>query len=245
MPDLRPKNIPNLGPEWQLNQLVWILAALGFAWVLGSQIASIRTADRTVQVRGAAEVLVHADVATWALGVIAYTNDLATAQAQINESSRKIRQFLVTQGIPEADLSPLNMTVSDARANQENYPYRGPRFRVQGGLLLRTTALTPLQAARNNLGTLVSQGVVLSSGWGPQYAFTKLDEVKPKLLSQSTAAAHTAAQQFAADSGVRLGGIRQATQGKIEVLGRDDFTHESAQPEKRLRLVTTIRFDLH
>lgn len=238
------KNQPNLSPEWQLNQLIWVLAALAFAWVLGSQIASIRTADRTVQVRGAAELPVRADVATWTLGVTGTADDLAAAQAQVTADSAKIRAFLQAQGVPAADLGSLNVTVNDARANQYNTNYTGPRFGVQGGVLVRTTALEALQKARSNLNQLVSEGVVLTSSWGPNYAFTKLNDYKPELLSKATAAAREAAEQFAKDSGAQIGGIRRATQGSVEVLGRDDFTGESEQLEKRLRLVTTVNFDL-
>lgn len=235
---------PNLSPEWQLNQLVWVVAALAFAWILGSQIASIRTADRTVQVRGAAELPVKADIATWTLGVTGTGDELASAQAQLSADSAKIRAFLQAQGVPATDLGSLNITVSDARANQYNNGYTGPRFSVQGGVLVRTTALEALQKARNNLDRLVSQGVVLTSSWGPNYAFTKLNDFKPELLSKATAAARDAAEQFAADSGAKVGGIRRATQGSVEVLGRDDFTGESEQLEKRLRLVTTVNYDL-
>jgi hypothetical protein len=238
------KNQPNLTPEWQLNQLIWVVAALAFAWVLGSQIASIRTADRTVQVRGAAELPVRADVATWTLGVTGTGDDLAVAQAQVTADSVKIRTFLQAQGVPAADLGSLNVTVNDARANQYNTNYNGPRFSVQGGVLVRTSALDALQKARDNLNQLVSEGVVLTSSWGPNYAFTKLNDYKPELLSKATAAAREAAEQFAKDSGASLGGIRRATQGSVEVLGRDSFTGESEQLEKRLRLVTTVNFDL-
>jgi hypothetical protein len=239
-----PQTTPNLTPEWQLNQLIWVVAALAFAWVLGSQIASIRTADKTVQVRGAAELPVKADIGTWTLGVTGTGEDLASAQAQVSADSKKIREFLLAQGVPSEGLGSLNITVSDARANQYNTGYTGPRFSVQGGVVVRTQALEALQKARNSLDKLVSAGVVLTSSWGPNYAFTKLNDAKPELLSKATAAAREAAEQFAKDSGASVGGIRRATQGSVEVLGRDNFTGESEQVEKRLRLVTTVNYDL-
>ncbi len=238
------KSTPNLSPEWQLNQLVWVVAALAFAWVLGSQIASIKTADRTVQVRGAAELPVRADIATWTLGVTGTAETLAAAQAQVSTDSQKIRDFLVAQGVPAADLGSLNITVTDARANQYNNNFTGPRFSVQGGVLVRTAALEALQQARNNLDKLVGAEVILTSSWGPNYAFTKLNDYKPELLSKATAAAREAAEQFAADAGATVKGIRRATQGSVEVLGRDEFTGESEQLEKRLRLVTTVNYDI-
>jgi hypothetical protein len=233
----------SLAPEWQLNQLIWVLAALAFAWVLGSQIASIKTADKTVQVRGAAELPVTADLATWTLGVTGAAEEVAQAQALVNADIAKIKAFLTAAGIPSADLDNLNVSVSDARANQYA-EQRGPRFTVQGGVVVRTANLQAAQTARQTLNKLVGQGVVLTSSWGPNYAFTRLNDFKPQLLSAATAEARKAAEQFATDSGARVGSIRRARQGNVEVLGRDDFAAESEQLNKRLRLVTTVDYDL-
>ncbi len=226
-----------------LRQFVWVLAILGGASVLGGQIASMRLADRTVQVRGAAEMPVRADIATWTLGVTGTSDDLNVAQAQVNDGVARIRAYLQKYGVADTDMENQNVTVSDARTNQYNNVV-GPRFSVQGGVVVRTSNLDAALRAKNGLSELVSAGVVLTNSWGPNYAFTKLNEFKPQLLSAATAEARKAAEQFATDSGADVGGIRRARQGTVEVLGRDSFAGESEQIDKVLRLVTTVDYDL-
>lgn len=223
--------------------ILYAFSAIFAAYVLGAQIASWRVTDKTVQVRGAAELPVQADLATWTLGVTGADDDVVAAQGKVTADIARIKAYLVKAGVPEADLENQNITVSDARANQYNQAV-GPRFSVQGGVLVRTTKLEAIQKARQNLDKLVGQGVVLTSSWGPNFAFTRLNAFKPQLLSAATAEALKAAQQFATDSGAQVGGIRRARQGNVEVLGRDEFAGESEQIHKRLRLVTTVEYDV-
>lgn len=230
--------------EKQLNQLVWVIAALAFAWILGGQIASIKTADRTVQVRGSAEVPAVADLATWALNFSASGNDLAQVQREMNQNLDGTRAFLKIYGIKADEIEAQSLSVSDARANQYSNNNNGPRFAMTGGLTVRTPNLEGIVNAKNHLGDLVGKGVILTNSYGPNFSFTKLNEAKLDLVSRATAEARKAAEQFAQDSGAKVGGIRRAQQGSVQILGRDSFMGESEQVNKVLRVVTTVDYDL-
>jgi hypothetical protein len=233
-----------INPMKQLNLLLIIIAALAFAWILGGQIASIRLADRTVQVRGAAEMPVQADLATWSLGFTAAGEELAATQRTMTTTADLTRQFLEKYGVKPQEIENQSLSVNDAAANQYAQNHSGPRFVVTGGLIVRTTNLEGIAKAKNALGELVGQGVVLATSYGPNYAFTHLNEAKLDLVSRATSEARKAAEQFAKDSGARIGGIRRARQGSVEILGRDSFMGEAEQTNKILRVVTTVDYDL-
>lgn len=218
-------------------------AAVVAAFVLGQQIASLKLADRTITVRGAAEMQVTADLATWNLGVSGSADELKAAQAEVDSAIAKIRAFLEKQGIKPEEIENQNVSVSDARANQYNQA-NGPRFTISGGVTVRTTNLQGAQTAKNKLGDLVTSGVILTSSWGPNYTFSRLNDLKPELISKATAEALKSAEQFAKDSGESIGGIRRARQGSVEILGRDAFLGESEQANKVLRVVTTVDYDV-
>lgn len=228
-----------------VKALIGAVALVAAAWLLGAQIASIRTADRTVQVRGAAEIPATADLATWSLNVTVSGDDLAAVQQDMNASLAKIRAFLAQHGIKPNELENAGLSVNDARANPYSNNASGVRFTVQGGVMVRTANLTGIAEAKNALGDLVGQGVVLTNSYGPNYQFTKLNEAKPQLIAEATKAARAAAEQFAKDSGAQVGGIRRAAQGSVQILGRDSFLGENEQPQKILRVVTTVDYDLN
>ena len=219
------------------------MVAGGF--LLGQQIASIRTADRSVQVRGSAELPVIADLATWALNLSASGNDLTQVQQQLAGDLNKIRTFLGKQGVKPDEIDVGSLSVSDAQANQYGGNTNGARYVVTGGVTVRTGNLDGIKKAKDSLDELLGQGVVLTNSYGPNYAFTKLNDAKLELVSRATNEAYKAAEQFAKDSGARIGGIKRASQGSVQVLGRDGFMGESEQVNKVLRVVTTVDYDLY
>jgi uncharacterized protein len=220
------------------------VVVLAAAYILGSQIASFKNAERTVQVKGAAEIAVQADLATWTLGVSASSNDLATTEADFSKQIASIKAFLVGTGLKDEELENQNLSVADAAANQYNSNPGAPRFTLSGGVVVRTSNLEAINKAKTDLPKLVASGVVLTSSWGPNYSFSKLNEMKPELIAKATQAARESAEQFAKDSGTDVGGIRKARQGSVEILGRDSYMGEAEQPSKILRVVTTVDYDL-
>jgi len=64
------------------------------------------------------------------------------------------------------------------------------------------------------------------------------------MIAAATASARQAAEQFALDSGSRLGGIRRANQGTFVILPRDSAPGmmEEGQRHKLVRVVATIEY---
>jgi len=64
------------------------------------------------------------------------------------------------------------------------------------------------------------------------------------MLAAASANARAAAQQFAADVGGTLGGIRRASQGLFQILPRDAAPgiSEASQIAKQVRVVSTIEY---
>lgn len=120
------------------------------------------------------------------------------------------------------------------------------RFIVAQTLMVRSREVDRIAEASQRVGDLVARGVVLSAegqGPGPAYVFTQLNAIKPDMIAQAT---RDAREQFAADSGSRLGGIRTASQGLFQILPRDAAPGEmeSRQINKTVRVVTTIEYAL-
>jgi hypothetical protein len=93
---------------------------------------------------------------------------------------------------------------------------------------------------------LIRGGVAIEEGSDITYSFTKLNDVKPTMIAAATQDARRGAQQFAADSGTEVGGIRSATQGYFSIGARDgeDAGSGNDSPFQKVRVVTTIEFYL-
>jgi len=227
-----------------------LLAALGLAaggWLAGRGFERSRLGDRFVTVKGLAERGVEADLASWPLRFTATGAELAAVQASLEQDLGKVRAFLAAQGFRDDEIRLDRLEVTDLLAQ----PWRSQqevgenRFIVAQTVVVRSEQVQRVADASRRVGDLVRQGVVLAETTGPQYAFTKLNDVKPDLLAEATRAARSGAEQFAADSGSRVGGIRRATQGVITILPRDPGVGgEESQVEKTVRVVATVDYAL-
>lgn len=231
------------------------IVALGLTaagWAAGDGFARARLGDRYVTVKGVAEREVEADLALWSLTFVAAGNDLGAVQAEIAGNVDRTLAFLSRFGIARDQVELQSLRVQDVRANL----YRGDqpisdRYAVNQQLLVRSTDPATVQAASQAIGELVGGGVALSSGpeygpGGPMFLFTRLNELKPDMLEESTARAREAAESFAEDSGSRVGSIRHANQGVFQILPRDPApgAQEEHQLRKVVRVVSTVEYFL-
>jgi hypothetical protein len=223
--------------------------ALG-GWFVGAGFVESRLGTRSVTVKGLAERDVRADLAIWPLRFVATGNELAVVREKVVADEAAVRAFVADAGLRDATVEVAGFEVTDALAQI----YRsGPvevRFVMAETLVVRSTDVDAVAALAQRVGELVSSGVVLSSeggpAGGPVYLFTGLNAAKPEMVAEATRNARASAEQFAADSGSALGGIRSASQGVFQILARDEAPGlmEPYQIAKRLRVVSTVEYFL-
>ncbi|KEO93312.1 hypothetical protein EH32_11365 [Erythrobacter litoralis] len=220
------------------------IAAFGMmagGYLLGDGLLRAKEAERSVTVRGLAERDVTADLATWTISYSASSTNLASAQAKARSDTDAIETFFADLGFPEDALQPTG-------ANVSSYTNDGiTTYTVRQRLALRTDDIARAQKAVARQFDLVGRGVFLEEGSGMSYAFTRLNDIKPEMVAEATRDARAAAQQFAEDSGARVGSIKDATQGYFSIEARDGESGgwgQSDSPYKKVRVVTTVSFTL-
>lgn len=230
-----------------------LLVGLGVAaagWFIGHGFMEGRSAARFVTVKGVSERDVRADIAFWPIRFVATSNDLGQARASINKSYDAVLAFLQKHGIDASLAEVQEMRVTDRLAEYRSDPQQ-TRYVIDETVMVRSENPETVEAASQSVGELVDAGVVLSSRGGydggqPTYLFTKLTDLKPDMIAEATANARRAAEQFAKDSGSRIGKIRRANQGVFQILARDRARgiSEAAQINKTVRVVSTIDYYL-
>jgi hypothetical protein len=132
--------------------------------------------------------------------------------------------------------------------SQFNNNYGSTTYTIRQRMSLRTNDIKKAQAAVKRQFDLIRRGVVLEEGSGMAYSFTRLNDIKPKMVAEATKDARASAEQFAKDSGTDVGGIKSATQGYFSVESRDGESGGgwgvSDTPYKKVRVVTTVDFYL-
>lgn len=218
------------------------LGLVGAGWFASEGMSHLRTADRYVTVKGSAEKIVDADLVVWPLSQTVGGNELGAVQSQLEANTRTIRGFLASAGFKDDEIvvSPPRLEDRWAYSYGDNRPPE--RYRYSNTVTLRTYRVSAALVAVRRSGDIVAKGVMLNTddGGGPEFDYTKLNAIKPALIAEATAAARTSAEQFAKDSGARLGGIRSANQGIVSITDRD----RGSPQIKTVRVVTTVEYFL-
>lgn len=244
--------------ERSRGMIAGALVAIGLivgGWLLGSQIKDVRLADRYVTVRGLAERNVTANLAIWPLSFREAGNDLEATYAKSEQDNKTILAFLAAQGIPQSDIVLGQPSVTDTQANSYGGPRAPNRYIVERSITVHSSDVNKVAAAVQKTSALIAQGVVL--GGGPQYGsqnsvsyvYTELNKIKPEMITEATRNARVAAGRFAADSGSKVGTIRQAQQGLFTITSADEASgaggfSSNSSILKKVRVVTTIEYYL-
>jgi len=228
-------------------------AILGISIGLGILIAGIslsraiyksRTADRFVTVKGLAEREVDADLAIWPITYKDAGNDLLALQSSVDDNRMIITEFLKEKGFQETEVSHSAPKIIDTYAEgyYGNQEARGPRYRIQKTITLRSSDVELVKQTMEKSGELVTEGIALSENWEnrTEFLFTSLNDIKPEMIREATINAREAAETFAQDSGSKIGKIKNASQGFFSISDRD-----ANSPDKKVvRVVTTMEYYL-
>ena len=200
--------------------------------------------DRSVSVKGLAEMEVPADKVTWPLVYKSLGNDLNVLYNDLKKSNQTIVQYLKSKGISDEEISINAPEIIDLKAeryvsNQET-PYR---YNVTSVIIVTSNKVDLVRTLISEQGELLKQGIAVAGGdyrFNVQYEYTGLNSIKPQMIEEATKNAREAAQKFAKDSDSGLGKIRHASQGQFSISDRDANTPYI----KKIRVVTTIDYYL-
>lgn len=204
-----------------------------------------------VTVKGSAERYVVADKALWNLSFVSAGNDLNVINSKIISDTEKVRDFFKKFGLTDNEISLGQLEFVDMDAREYKDPNQKNRFIITQTIFVETNNVDAIEKASQNLLDLIQENVYLKASYGtmkPVYLFTKLDDIKNQMIDEATQKAKSAAQQFADNSGTKVGKIKRANQGVFVITARNSISQygndEMYQKDKQVRVVSTIEYYL-
>ncbi|MEO2268307.1 SIMPL domain-containing protein [Pseudoalteromonas pernae] len=229
-----------------INILPAFLLALGLASIgilINNAIIEFKAMDRTVEVKGLAEIQVEADTAIWPIVFTEAGNQLDEVTGALEEKQSAVVAFLKLHGFSDDEISVGQVTVIDKKAQQYGPEQIGLRYLVSANMSVYSDDPTKVRHASSQISELAKQGIAVGGDRYTnriEYLFTGLNDIKPQMIEQATHNAREVAQKFASDSDSTLGKIKSARQGQFSIVDRD-----SNSPHlKKVRVVSTIEYYL-
>lgn len=200
--------------------------------------------DRSVNVKGLAEMEVPANKVTWPLVYKSLGNNLNQLYDEIKRSNATITQFQKEKGLSEKEISINAPEIIDLQAERYGNDRASVyRYNVTTVITVTSDKVDLVRELISGQGELLKRGIAITSGdyrYNVSYEYTSLNEIKPSMIEEATKNAREAAEKFAKDSGSELGKIRHAYQGQFSINDRDPNTPYI----KKIRVVTTIDYSL-
>lgn len=212
-------------------------------WFIKAGIDNFANKDRKVNVKGLAEREVEADKVTWPIVSKELGNDLPSLYDRIGATQKKIKSFLLRNGIKETELTENAPQVIDLQAREysdNNKPYR---YIVTSVITVTSSQVKQVRSIIARQGDLLKEGVAIVDGGyeNPvKYEFVSFKEMKPKMMQEAIENAEKTAQQFAENCHSELNKIVSADQGQFSIDDRDSNTPYI----KKIRVVTTVTYSL-
>lgn len=223
--------------------------AIGLAcagYFVSQTLYNAKVALNTAEAKGLAEKRVIADRANWEI-VFTVTgpsrSEIPGLYKQAEEHQQTIISLLKNNGFTdsEIELGVLNYDYHEFRDDKQVLVDQ--THKLIGSISVETSKVQQVSKVRASVNKLIAKGIDIENK-APAFRFTKLNEIKPEMLREATKNARIAANEFANNAGVNVGGIRNARQGSFYVRDAGEEYGDTDKIEKDVRVVTTITFYL-
>lgn len=218
-----------------------IVGAAILSFGMYSSVKYFKSYDRVVSVKGLAEKEVLANRVIWPIAFKEIGNDLAALYSSINAKNKIIKEYLVSNGLDETEISVSAPQIVDMNAERYQSQPVSYRYNITSVLTVTSEKVDLVIKLISSQSDLLQKGVALSTGdyqFVTQYLYTKLNEIKPVMIEEATKNAREAADKFAKDSNSRLGKIKNANQGQFSINDRD----ANSPHIKVVRVVSTVDY---
>lgn len=196
-----------------------LVGGLIAATIIGTNgLITIKSSRTSIVVTGSAKQQITSDLIVWSGYFNSQAPVLKDAYTTLEANREKVKNYLVKQGIKEADLKFSSITTSvyyvtndyNVMTNQIDY------YDLSQNIEITSSEIDKVTDISRNATELLNEGVQFQSN-PPQYMYTKLSDIKVTMLAEATKDARERAEKIAENAGSKLGGLTYADMGVMQI----------------------------
>lgn len=231
---------------------VWFIAGLCFIIgmsILGSSLIKSRRDVKTLRIVGYAYKNFESDMVKWNL-TIQHNCDMTGLKAGYSKLSTDItafKQYLITNGIDAKEISIQPVTSNPVFSN--GYSGEITSYNLSQNVFIISKQLDKIEKISLNPDFFADRGLLLQMS-NLSYLYTKLPDMKKKLLGDATADALERAKEIASSAKVGLGKMREARAGVFQITEpystdvSDYGIYNTSTKDKSISVTITAQFEL-
>lgn len=201
------------------------LALVLSAFFLSDAIKNRNSSADTISVTGLGSTDFTSDLIVWNSTFSKKNTELKSAYAALERDREAIRSYLISKGVKESEIifSSVNISKDFENTYDQNYNVRSQVFTgytLTQSIQVESKEVEKIENVSREVTELINIGVELYSE-SPQYYYTKLAELKLKMIAQATQDAKLRAEQIADNAGAKLGKLKKSDLGVFQIIAQN------------------------
>lgn len=222
-----------------------VLSSLIFGWFY----STTKKGDEAITVTGSARKRIKSDLVIWSAGVSSQSPQLGDAYRGLSENIPRIKQYLVSKGVSEGQLtvSSITTTTLKQRDNNGNETSEISGYSLSQSIEVKSNEVEKIAQIAREATELINQGILIESN-APQYYYTQIGDLKIEMLGEAARDAKVRAEKIAASTGNSIGPVRSARMGVLQITAADSTEvsdsgiNDTSSIDKDMTAVVNIGF---
>lgn len=203
---------------------------IGIAVVLSAMIFSTTIKNRnahtdTISVTGLGSTDFNSDLIIWNSSFTKKSEDLKSAYASLESDRNAMKNYLISKGVKENEIIFSSVNISkdynktyDEQGNIRSEIFTG--YTLSQSVQIESKEVEKIENISRQVTELINSGVELHSN-PPEYYYTKLAELKLKMIAEATKDARLRAEKIAENAGAKLGDLKKSDMGVFQIIAQN------------------------
>jgi uncharacterized protein len=208
-----------------LNSIIIALSVVISATLISVAYTKKGKSNQSISVTGLGEEHFTSDLIVWKAYFSKSSRDLKSASSELNLEREKIKRYLIKKGIIESDIvfSAVDIQKQYSSQYDGNGNYVATIFSgysLSQSLRIESLEVDKIERIAREATELINQGIELVSN-PPDYYYTKLAQLKLKMIENATKDARERADKIAVNANSSLGNLKNASMGIIQITAKN------------------------
>ncbi len=193
--------------------------------ILANAYKSKYTSSQVIAVTGQAQEHFTSDLIVWQGHFSKANVNLKHASLELEQDKKKIMSYLKNFGINEKDIvfSAVNINqlydnTYDSNGNFQRSVFTG--YNLSQTVRIESSDVEKVERLSREVSDLIAENIELTSN-DPEYHYTKLADLKLKMIENATQDARKRAEIIASNAKGKLSNLKNANMGVIQIIGKN------------------------
>lgn len=239
-----------------INTIFISVAVIVSGYLLANGYKNRAKVGDSVSVTGLGESSFVSDLIVWRGSFSRRAMDLKEVNAALNQDQKEIEEYLKSKGLKDEEIVFEGASIYKDFTNDydENGQLRNTIFNgyvLTQNLKVESKQVDLVENLSRKVTNLIEMGIEFNS-YSPQFYYTKLSELKHKMIEEASSDARLRANEIVEKAGSKLGRLKHAEMGVFQITGEhssEDYSwggsFNTSSKNKNATITVRLKYEIN